>query len=638
MVSFLLVLLTAISIWSIFQINNLKQELEKLKNSLGQLAVKPDQAAAASTATVVDSSNQAGLPPVPHPPDRPSSELEHAKISESSSIDSLLDWLRTDWQMKVGGFFIVLGFAWLVSYAFINNWIGPVGRVSLGLIAGHLILVAGHHWLVKHPHQGLFLELLGTVIVLISVFAAQNIYHQMFPLPAAMALSVLPVLFLSYSSLVHRDRWLSLVALLAAAIVPLLMGDEQGSFLSLQAYLLSFLIGTLWLSYQAGWDFLVPVAWTVIMLYNLSIIEYPYKYIINHLTPLELLQARVFAVIYTTLLYTTNVRSVFSRPVPRQTQLVAGLLVSLSGWWWVRSLVPTEWQALSLLLLALLLLTTAKLLFDLLKNPYPVYIYAAGALLSITIAVNLAVVGDWQQTIAYATVALLSVWVGLNYFGSKIGLYLLFYFALPMILSLDDFFSSDWSRALRREPYYRPGIGYLTSYPTTSSPTVWQWLRHALALAYMGMSTLTIGLYLRQQAKKLAVGLDSQFYRRITNTFLVTAAVYGLMFTWRVLPTLTATISPDLGRMLALVLFAVAGIYTYFKGQTSRSQVVYRFGQVLTLFVIGRLLLIEVWDMNLGLRIVTFFGIGVVFILAVMINRSLGLQAKITQPTKSDEN
>lgn len=38
---------------------------------------------------------------------------------------------------------LLIGFGWLTTYAFLNNWIGPMGRIALGIIAGSLFILLG---------------------------------------------------------------------------------------------------------------------------------------------------------------------------------------------------------------------------------------------------------------------------------------------------------------------------------------------------------------------------------------------------------------------------------------------------------------------------------------------------------------
>ena len=80
--------------------------------------------------------------------------------------------------MKLGAALFIVGFGWFVSYAFINNWIGPLGRISIGIVAGVLVMGLGYviwygavrhllaverevlRFLLLHERQGLILVVL----------------------------------------------------------------------------------------------------------------------------------------------------------------------------------------------------------------------------------------------------------------------------------------------------------------------------------------------------------------------------------------------------------------------------------------------------------------------------------------------
>ena len=58
-------------------------------------------------------------------------------ISEQEQTpNKFVIWLKEDWLMKLGAFLFIVGFGWFVSYAFANNWVGPFGRISIGIVAG----------------------------------------------------------------------------------------------------------------------------------------------------------------------------------------------------------------------------------------------------------------------------------------------------------------------------------------------------------------------------------------------------------------------------------------------------------------------------------------------------------------------
>src|SRR5512146_2361787 len=103
------------------------QELKRLIAELTQRVYRLEQAAgmaeAAPPAAPVTAT--APLPPpvaVPGTPPPPSEDLE-------SKIGS-------HWFNRIGIVAVLVGVALFLKYAFENNWIGPAGRVSIGLMGG----------------------------------------------------------------------------------------------------------------------------------------------------------------------------------------------------------------------------------------------------------------------------------------------------------------------------------------------------------------------------------------------------------------------------------------------------------------------------------------------------------------------
>ena len=71
-----------------------------------------------------------------------------------SDEGAFVKWLKEDWLQKLGSLLLLIGLGWFTTYAFMNNWIGPVGRITLGLILGLVVLVLGHFRIKKYLNQG----------------------------------------------------------------------------------------------------------------------------------------------------------------------------------------------------------------------------------------------------------------------------------------------------------------------------------------------------------------------------------------------------------------------------------------------------------------------------------------------------
>src|SRR3989338_8030459 len=87
----------------------------------------------------------------------------HEYHEEPVKPNPLIEWLKTDWLMKLGAFLLILALGWFVRYAFVNNWIGPIGRISMGMIIGAAIMAFGHGLMPTRRTPGHVLTVTGGV-------------------------------------------------------------------------------------------------------------------------------------------------------------------------------------------------------------------------------------------------------------------------------------------------------------------------------------------------------------------------------------------------------------------------------------------------------------------------------------------
>ena len=59
--------------------------------------------------------------------------------------------LGGNWLARIGVFTLIIGAAFFLKFAFDKNWLGPLGRVILGVVAGFVMLAGGHYWRKKYP-------------------------------------------------------------------------------------------------------------------------------------------------------------------------------------------------------------------------------------------------------------------------------------------------------------------------------------------------------------------------------------------------------------------------------------------------------------------------------------------------------
>lgn len=210
----------------LFLVLNLRRRVHKLEQSLQ--ARQPAQ-----------SSTPVGAPP-PQPTQPPVTQPLVATTaplpaSESPAFGNLFRWLRDDWLLKLGALLLLIGFGWLARYAFLHGWIGPMGRITLGLVSGALILVLGWWRIQKFLHQGEIFLVLGSTTVLLTLFAARELYGFFTPL-SALVVMFLSTAFVAFVSVRYKNRSLALASLILAGVAPLLTNSPAPDYVGLFPY------------------------------------------------------------------------------------------------------------------------------------------------------------------------------------------------------------------------------------------------------------------------------------------------------------------------------------------------------------------------------------------------------------------
>ncbi len=153
------------------QVADLQRRMERLEASatpakLSPAAVAPPVAMAPPAPVQVPSA-MAFPPPVPPPPRMP-----------TATPESLESRIGTHWLNRVGIVAVLVGVALFLKYAFDNGWIGPAGRIAIGLLAG--IGVTAWSETFRRKHYDLFsygLKAIGIGTMYLSLWAAVQVYH-----------------------------------------------------------------------------------------------------------------------------------------------------------------------------------------------------------------------------------------------------------------------------------------------------------------------------------------------------------------------------------------------------------------------------------------------------------------------------
>ncbi len=216
------------------------------------------------------------LPPFP-PPAAVQSPVavpmyQFRTLSEAGSGDSrtLESRIGSQWFNRIGILAVLIGVAWFLKLAFDNHWIGPLGRVLIGLLAGAALII----WSERFHKRGFAvfsysLKAIGSGTLYLSLWAAFQLYGLM-PAGAAFAAMIEVTAFNGYMAWIQDAELLGLYAIAGALSTPLLVSTGGNHEVTLFTYLLILDLAVLVLAALRPWSRLLFVSFvgTVIFVFG----------------------------------------------------------------------------------------------------------------------------------------------------------------------------------------------------------------------------------------------------------------------------------------------------------------------------------------------------------------------------------
>jgi uncharacterized membrane protein len=213
--------------------------------------------------TVAPTSSAAPLPSPLQRPSAPQPQPARAGAAAGMDIERVIGGKWLNW---IGIAALLVGTAFFLKYAFDNNWIGPLGRVTIGLLAGTALIVYSQ-WLFKKTYV-YFAEGvagLGAGVLFLSLYAAWNFYH-LIPNLAAFAGMVAITAVLLGLALARDSQRIAVLALIGGFITPLLVSTGADAQVQLFGYLALLNAGLLWVAHARNWRSL-PLAFLFSLMY-----------------------------------------------------------------------------------------------------------------------------------------------------------------------------------------------------------------------------------------------------------------------------------------------------------------------------------------------------------------------------------
>jgi uncharacterized membrane protein len=171
------------------------------------------------------------------------------------------------WLNYVGILALLFAVTFFLKYAFDNNWVGPRGRVGIGLLAGSALYPWSQHLLArgyKYFSEGI--AGLGAAVLYLSLWAGWHYYH-IFPQSTAFVLMIVVTAVTLVVAVGRNSERIAFLALLGGLITPILVSTGENHEVALFTYLTILGAGVLGIAWVRDWKSLPPVQFLATLVY-----------------------------------------------------------------------------------------------------------------------------------------------------------------------------------------------------------------------------------------------------------------------------------------------------------------------------------------------------------------------------------
>jgi uncharacterized membrane protein len=331
------------------------------------------------------------------------------KTSEGNDLETVIGGR---WLNRIAIVALLVGFSFGLKYAFDNNWIGPSGRVAIGILIGALMM-PWSSWLLGRGYS-YFSEgivALGEATLFLSVWAGCQ-YYTLYSRDVGFFGMILITAAMAAIALGRDSQRIAVLCLLGGYATPVLVSTGQDRQIVLFTYLLILGAGMLVMGERKDWYSLTPISFIGTQLYFWGWFEEFY-----HRTsspPVE--RTTLFATLFFLLFAALPVLRAAKEGVLAEIDI---LITTVNAFVYVGTLYALFWPndrwAFTLLVLALAAghIAVARVIPKVKEGESPLarYIFAGLGLTFATMAIPIRLEGKWI-TFCFAVEGAILVWSG----------------------------------------------------------------------------------------------------------------------------------------------------------------------------------------------------------------------------------
>jgi len=189
--------------------------------------------------------------PVDHQIIQEEKKIEKVEVYQEESSGKILG--------RIGIGALVIGIGFFLKYAFDNNWIGPEGRIFIGILIGIILIILGQYFRKKYE---MFSEIMfggGIAVLYLSLYAAHNFYNLIDPFTTGVLMVIVTGLTFVFS-FINEDNKLAVIAAVGGFVTPYIIGATGNNMVEIFSYLTILNIGVLSVTIFKKWPELVALA------------------------------------------------------------------------------------------------------------------------------------------------------------------------------------------------------------------------------------------------------------------------------------------------------------------------------------------------------------------------------------------
>ncbi len=188
------------------------------------------------------------IPPVDNFP-------EETRLSFFERYPDLEKFIGENLVNKIGIAILVLAIGFFVKYAIDNNWVGPAGRVGIGMLCGGILVAIAHR--LRNSFKAFSSVLVGGGLA-VFYFTITLAFHQfhLFNQTVSFAILIVITCFSVILSLLYGRQELAVIALVGGMSSPFMVSTGSANYNALFIYFIILNAGLLVIAYYKAWRIL----------------------------------------------------------------------------------------------------------------------------------------------------------------------------------------------------------------------------------------------------------------------------------------------------------------------------------------------------------------------------------------------